>query len=396
MFTSITHHLHRRALFAILSNIQAGKLTLTMPDGETREFLGPNDGPSADMQITHRSGLARIIHDGKIGFCEAFMKGEVTSGDLAQLVELAVVQNDFVEKNLKLSRVKTAFRKLVHSWRRNSREGSRRNIASHYDLGNTFYAKWLDGSMTYSSGIYENEQADLATAQEAKYRRLAELVDIQPGDRVLEIGCGWGGFAEFVGRNYDATLTAITISKEQHDFARDRIARAGLSDRVNISLTDYRDLDQHFDKIVSIEMFEAVGEAYWPTFFKTLSNCLRDGGRAALQVITIDEAIFDLYRYEGDFIQHYIFPGGMLPSMPRLEDPINQAGLRMVEEEGFAQHYARTLEDWRQRFLDAWPEIVTMGFDARFKRMWELYLAYCEGGFRGGSIDVKQILLVRE
>ena len=334
--------------------------------------------------------------DGKMGFCEAFMLGEAASANLPGLIELAVIQNDYVEDRLRFSWLKTLFRQLTHRLRRNSREGSRKNISFHYDLGNSFYAKWLDGSMTYSAAIYEDDQTNLLDAQHAKYRRLAELVDIRPGDRVLEIGCGWGGFAEYVGQHYDAHVTAITISQEQYEFACERVARAGLEDRVAITLMDYRDLDQTYDKIVSIEMFEAVGEAYWPVYFETLSKCLSKGGRAALQVITIDDGIFESYRHDGDFIQHYIFPGGMLPSMEVLQQPINNAGLKLVDAEGFGLHYARTLKEWRERFVQAWPEIVDHGFDSRFRRMWELYLAYCEGGFRGGSIDVKQMLLVRD
>ena len=396
MIDAIIFSVQKRTLLKVLENIQAGTLAITLPDGSTHRFTGPNNGPEADLIIHSRRGLRRIMTDGKMGFCEAFMLGEATSNTLPALIELAVIQNDYVEDKLQFSWLKTLFRQITHRLRANSREGSRKNISFHYDLGNNFYSKWLDGSMTYSSGIYEDDSTDLLDAQHAKYRRLAELVDIQPGDSVLEIGCGWGGFAEFVGQNYDAKVTAITISKEQYDFACKRIEKAGLGDKVEITLMDYRDLNRTYDKIVSIEMFEAVGQAYWPVYFDTLSKCLSDKGRAALQVITIDDAIFDSYCADGDFIQHYIFPGGMLPSMEVLQQPISSAGLKLVDAEGFGLHYARTLKEWRERFINAWPEIVDHGFDARFRRMWELYLAYCEGGFRGGSIDVKQMLLVRD
>lgn len=396
MIDAAIFSLQKRALIKVLENLQAGELRLTLPDQTEHVFKSPNPGPVADLTLHSRRGLRRIMADGKMGFCEAFMLGEATSNNLAELVELAVIQNDYVEDKLQFSWLKTLLRQIAHRLRANSRTGSRRNISFHYDLGNSFYAKWLDGTMTYSSAIYENETTNLVEAQHAKYRRLAELVEIKPGDSVLEIGCGWGGFAEFVGQHYDANVTAITISQEQYDFACDRIMKAGLDDRVQIQLMDYRDLDQTYDKIVSIEMFEAVGQAYWPVYFETLSKCLARGGRAALQVITIDDAIFESYRADGDFIQHYIFPGGMLPSMEVLQQPINSAGLKLVDAEGFGLHYARTLKEWRERFIKAWPEIVDHGFDARFRRMWELYLAYCEGGFRGGSIDVKQMLLVRD
>ncbi|MCE2517966.1 MAG: class I SAM-dependent methyltransferase [Alphaproteobacteria bacterium] len=395
MISSLLYSLRSRAFVRILKHLRFGELTVTMPDGSTHHVKAPEDGPVADLTIHSQRALGRIMSDGKMGFCEAFMQGEVTSGNLTNLIELTVKQNDYVEENLKFSVLKTYFRQIMHWLNSNSKTGSRKNISYHYDLGNSFYDKWLDKSMTYSSAYFERDDDDLKTAQESKYRRLAEMVDLTPGDHVLEIGCGWGGFAEYAARHFDVRITAITISKEQFDYANARIAAAGLSDKVTISLTDYRDLNQTYDKIVSIEMFEAVGEAYWPTYFETVARCLQNNGKAALQVITIDDRIFDDYKREPDFIQQYIFPGGMLPSVPRLANPLKSAGLKLVQENGFGLHYARTLQEWRDRFLDSWPEISTSGFDARFKRMWELYLAYCEGGFRAGSIDVKHMLLER-
>ena len=276
--------------------------------------------------------------------------------------------------------------------RRNSKTGAAKNIAYHYDLGNEFYAAWLDRTMTYSSAVFDRETDDLATAQTNKYRRLSDLADIQPGDHVLEIGCGWGGFAKYAIEERGAKVTGITISREQHDFAKQRLADAGLAGRGEVKLIDYRDLDGKFDKIVSIEMFEAVGQAYWPTYFNAVSTLLKSGGRAVLQAITIEDEVFEEYRREPDFIQRYIFPGGMLPSMPRLEHPVAEAGLKLVDEIGFGQDYARTLAEWRARFQEAWPQLATGRFDPRFKRMWELYLSYCEGGFRAGMIDVKHLL----
>ena len=396
MIATITNTLRAKAFVKIVSKLRFGRLNLTMPDGNQYQFEGSEKGPDADMIIHSHNAIKRMMADGKMGFCEAFMVSEITSQDPAALVELAVMQNDYVEANLKFSFIKTQLRKVMHYRNNNSKTGSRKNISYHYDLGNSFYDKWLDRSMTYSSAYFERETDDLKTAQEAKYRRLAEMVDLQPGDRVLEIGCGWGGFAEFAARHYDVHITGITISEEQYDYAVARIKNAGLADKVTLKLTDYRDVAEQFDKIVSIEMFEAVGEAYWPTYFSTLSRCLHQGGKAALQVITIDDAIFDDYKREPDFIQQYIFPGGMLPSVPRLDSPLKSAGLKLVEDNGFGLHYARTLKEWRDRFLEAWPEISDTGFDQRFKRMWELYLAYCEGGFRAGSIDVRHMLIERE
>ena len=396
MIAAITNSLRAKAFVKIISKLRYGRLHLTMPDGNQYQFEGSEQGPDADMTIHSHNAIKRMMADGKMGFCEAFMVAEITSHDPAALVELAVMQNDYVEANLKFSVIKTQLRKLMHYRNNNSKTGSRKNISYHYDLGNSFYDKWLDRSMTYSSAYFERETDDLKTAQEAKYRRLAEMVGLKRGDRVLEIGCGWGGFAEFAASHYDVHITGITISQEQYDYAVARIKKAGLSDKVTLKLTDYRDVTEQFDKIVSIEMFEAVGEAYWPTYFSTLSRCLHQGGKAALQVITIDDAIFDDYKREPDFIQQYIFPGGMLPSVPRLDTPLKSAGLKLVEDNGFGLHYARTLKEWRDRFLAAWPEISDTGFDQRFKRMWELYLAYCEGGFRAGSIDVRHMLIERE
>ncbi|MEK9710676.1 MAG: cyclopropane-fatty-acyl-phospholipid synthase family protein, partial [Alphaproteobacteria bacterium] len=325
-----------------------------------------------------------------------FMDGEVSSQSLPQLIELAVLHDKYLEDALKTNRFKQAGLRLFHLLRRNSKQGSAKNIAHHYDIGNSFYEAWLDPTMTYSSAVFDSESDDLTTAQLNKYKRLADLADIQPGDRVLEIGCGWGGFAKYVSEQIGAHVTGITISKAQLAYAKSRLADAGLDDRVDLKLMDYRDLQGRFDKIVSIEMFEAVGQAYWPTYFATIARMLQSGGRAVIQSITIDHGAFQSYRDQPDFIQRYIFPGGMLPSMPMLETPVARAGLELVAEQGYAPHYARTLQEWRSRFLAAWPTLAGDKFDNRFKLMWELYLAYCEGGFRAGMIDVKQILLMHK
>lgn len=395
MIDTILYSLRSKALIAILNHIKEGQLRLTMPDGSVHEFKG-SGSLKADMHIHTKAALGRIMADGKMGFCEAFMAGEVTSHDLPKLIELATKQNDYVEENLKFSGLKTFMRQVLHRLNANTKTGSRKNISAHYDLGNSFYDKWLDDSMTYSSAFFEKDDDDLKTAQIAKYRRLAEMADLKAGDHVLEIGCGWGGFAEFAASTYDIKMTAITISQEQFDFARQRMIDNGLEDRVEIRLIDYRDINETFDKVVSIEMFEAVGEAYWPTYFDCVSRCLSNGGKAALQIITIDDKVFEDYKREPDFIQQYIFPGGMLPSIPKLENPIKTAGLKLVEERGFGLHYAKTLAVWRDQFLNAWPQIANHHFDARFKRMWELYLAYCEGGFRAGQIDVNHVLIERK
>lgn len=385
-----------RFLLAILSNLHCGRLTLTLPDGSQHQFSGTMSGPDSDLTIHTESALRRLLHDGKMGFCEAFMDGEASSQSLPTLIELAVLHDKYLENTLKTNIIRQAGLRLFHMLRRNNKPGSSRNIAHHYDIGNSFYQAWLDPTMTYSSAVFDSETDDLTTAQLNKYKRLAELADIQSGDRVLEIGCGWGGFAKFVSQHIGAHVTGITISQAQLAYAKASLAEAGLQNKVDLKLMDYRDLQGRFDKIVSIEMFEAVGQAYWPVYFDTISRMLKSGGRAVIQSITIDHDAFQSYRDQPDFIQRYIFPGGMLPSMPMLQTPVAQAGLELVAENGYASDYARTLQEWRARFLAAWPSLAGDKFDNRFKRMWELYLAYCEGGFRAGMIDVKQILLMHK
>ena len=398
MFDTIRYKMAKKLILEFAPHIPVGNIKLTFPEGDVHEFKGKKEGVSADLHIISQNGLLRIIKDGKMGFCEAYMAEEVESQTLVNLIEFAATNNQIVEDKLKMNPISWLFTRIGHILRRNSKSGSRKNISYHYDLGNDFYALWLDETMTYSSAVFEKETQSLEQAQRTKYRKLAEMADLQAGDHVLEIGCGWGGFAEFAASEYDVTLTCITISQEQYDFAKQRIEKAGLSHKVDIKITDYRDLEsQSFDKVVSIEMFEAVGMAYWPTYFNKVSDVLRKGGKAALQVITIVDEEFESYRTTPDFIQKYIFPGGMLPSIEKITPPIEAAGMKLVEEKGYGLHYAKTLEQWRVDFLKHWPTIsADQGFDMRFKRMWELYLAYCEGGFKSGMIDVKQMALTKQ
>jgi cyclopropane-fatty-acyl-phospholipid synthase len=350
-------------------------------------------GPDAELVLHDHRAIGMILRHAQMGFCEAFMLEFLSSPDIVQVIELASLQQDVIEKGSGFSWMRKVMLKVQHRRNRNSREGSRRNIAHHYDLGNAFYSKWLDPSMTYSSALFNNVSDDLETAQRNKYARVAALADIQTGSRVLEIGCGWGGFAEYAAKEHGAEVTAITISKEQYDYAKNRISAAGLSNQVDIQLLDYRDLDGRYDSVVSIEMIEAVGEEYWPSYFDQVAHCLKSGGKAVIQMITMNDQSYDYYRSGPDFIQRYIFPGGMLPAMKVLTPTIENAGLHLMQAEGFGMDYARTLEMWRQRFLHAWPRLFEMGFDQHFKKMWELYLAYCEGGFRTNYIDVKHIVL---
>ena len=395
--TAIGSALKQRALLKIFSHIQYGQLTLTLPDGSSHSFTGKQAGPTADMHLINDTAINRMVNDGKMGFCEAFMLGEVDSSNLTSLIELAVQHDSYLEQQLKLGAIQKLWLKFQHWRNRNNQSGSRRNISYHYDLGNQFYSTWLDQTMTYSSAVFQSAEDTLEDAQTRKYRKLAELADIQPGDRVLEIGCGWGGFAEYAAREHGAHVTGITISQEQYDFATKRLQNAGLNNKTEVQMLDYRKLDRSFDKIVSIEMFEAVGEEYWPVYFRTLANCLKQGGKAALQVITMDHKAFLEYRTQPDFIQKYIFPGGMLPSVEALDKPLETAGLSLEFHQGYGQDYARTLAEWKVRFTNAWPELGrTPKFDERFRRMWELYLSYCEGGFKAGMIDVKQMLITHK
>ena len=393
MFSGFVQRQQREILFQILTNLHCGAVRVTMPDGSQHSFAGGHPGPDADVHFHHDRAIGRLLRDGKMGFCESFMDGDISCSNLPAFIELAARHDQYFDQKLRANMVRKWGLQLFHRLRHNSKKGSARNIAHHYDLGNAFYQAWLDPSMTYSSAVFEREDEALSDAQRNKYRRLALLADIQPDDHVLEIGCGWGGFALYAAGEIGATVTGITISKEQFAYAQTAVVAAGLEDKITLKLMDYRDLDGKFDKIISIEMFEAVGQRYWPLYFATLSRVLKQGGRAALQSITITDAAFQSYRDQPDFIQRYIFPGGMLPSLPVLEEPLAKAGLQMVSETGFADDYARTLDQWRHRFNRSWPALATGKFDERFKRMWNLYLAYCEGGFRSGLIDVKQMLL---
>jgi cyclopropane-fatty-acyl-phospholipid synthase len=388
-----------RLLFSVLRRIRRGRLTVGLADGRRFVFAGEEPGPAATLILHNPRCVRRVILGGNIGFAEAYMDGDWETPDLAALLELICINDSIADVHYP-QRLALFANRLWHWLRPNSRRGSRRNIAAHYDLGNDFYRRWLDPSMTYSSAVFPASAAgsgtgDLTEAQHNKYRLICEKLALTPGQRVLEIGCGWGGFATFAAREFGARVTAITVSKEQLAFAQQRIRREGLGDRVEARFIDYRDLSGTFDRIASIEMFEAVGEKYWPAFFDKVRENLAPGGRAALQVITIADTWFERYCRGVDFIQRYIFPGGMLPSPSALERETKRAGLILERQEFFGAHYARTLALWNQRFQTAWGEIAPLGFDARFKRMWEFYLAYCEAGFRARTIDVAQVALVR-
>ncbi|WP_413207454.1 class I SAM-dependent methyltransferase [Rhodospirillum sp. A1_3_36] len=380
-----------RGLARLAGELRIGRLTLETPNGERMAFTGRDsaDGPRGVLTLRSDKGARAMFTGGEVGFAQAYIDGYWDSPDLTALIRLAAVN----QNHIGLSRMGLAPAHLVnrlrHLSRPNSKKGAKRNIAYHYDLGNAFYAWWLDPSMTYSSALFETGEEHLVDAQRAKYHALARELDLKPGMSVLEIGCGWGGFAEVAAKDYGAKVVGITLSKEQLAYAQERINRAGLAEQVELRLQDYRDVPGQFDRIASIEMFEAVGEEHWSMYFDVIKDRLRPGGRAALQVITIAEDRFETYRTGADFIQTHIFPGGMLPTVPLLRERITQAGLQFREVRRFGESYARTLALWQRDFQRSWGEIARMpGFDRSFKRMWEYYLAYCEAGFSEGSIDV--------
>ena len=382
----------RRALERLLRRLQIGRLTVELPSGERAVGHGALPGPDAVLVIHRWRALTRIALKGEVGFAEAFLHGDLSSPCLPAMLELAVANEthafDTPPSGFAPMRL---FNWLQHRLNANSRRGSRRNISAHYDLGNSFYERWLDPSMTYSSALYATPNQTLEDAQIHKLERIAELLDVDggkstPEKSVLEIGCGWGALAQHLVAKHNCTVTGLTLSTEQLQHAKERTADLGA--RVDLRLQDYRDVTGQFDRIVSIEMIEAVGEKYWPVYFNTIRARLKVGGKAVIQAITIDEKRFEDYRSRPDFIQRYIFPGGMLPTVEILRAEAERAGLRLVKMEHFGESYARNLEEWRIRFHAAWPSIAPLGFDDRFRRMWDYYLAYCEAGFRIGTVDV--------
>jgi len=380
----------------LAANWTFGRLTVILPNGEIHQLEGPQPGPAAIFDIKDYRFARRVLASGDIGFAEGYMAGEWESPQLASLLESFAHNYEHIQRLADGNPLMRAVNWLSHRMNRNSRSGSKKNIHAHYDLGNAFYASWLDRTMTYSSARFTRSGMALDAAQREKYASLARLIELGQGQSVLEIGCGWGGFAEFAAREVGARVTGITISREQYDFARQRIFNAGLTEQVDIQLIDYRDVEGRFDRVASIEMFEAVGMEYWPTYFGKIHDVLEPGGRAGLQIITIDDALFGGYNKRTDFIQKYIFPGGMLPSESSLKPVIDQTGLGWLHVERFGQDYADTLKLWDERFQAAWGDIRRMGgFDERFRRLWRFYLAYCEAGFRSARTDVIQLALTR-
>jgi cyclopropane-fatty-acyl-phospholipid synthase len=385
----------RAALELAARNWAEGWLEVVTPDGKRVDIKGPQEGPHAALIIRNYAFVKRIFSGGDVGFAEGWMAGEWDTPDLSRLLEVLGRNYDRMSGLVGGNLLVRAANRIMHALNRNSRAGAKRNIHAHYDLGNEFYARWLDPTMTYSSAWFERPGQDLAEAQVAKYRALAGRIGLKPDERVLEIGCGWGGFAEFAAREVGAKVTGVTISQAQFEFARKRLFEAGLSERADIRLVDYRDVEGRFNKVASIEMFEAVGEQYWPAYFAKVRDVLEPGGRAGLQIITIKDELYHRYRNRPDFIQKYVFPGGALPSEVRLREETARAGLNWDSVARFGQAYADTLALWSERFSAAWEDIRPLGFDERFRRLWSFYLSYCEAGFRTGRTDVIQLVLDR-
>lgn len=375
-------------LFARLARkLIRGSLAVRTPEGGTLRFEGREKGPDAELNLMRWRPLYRLAVGGALGFAESYIDGDWSSPDLATFLELAACNEQDIGMPNGIAPLRLINR-LLHRARRNTRRGSRRNIAAHYDLGNEFYAQWLDPGMSYSSAIFPTGTESLEKAQDAKIDRIIEQLDLRGGDSVLEIGCGWGALAEAMIRRHGCHVTGLTLSQQQLAFARQRLAASSHNGSASLRLQDYRDVDGLFDRIVSIEMIEAVGEDNWMRYFGVLRDRLRRGGIAVLQAITIQEARFESYRLNPDFIQRYIFPGGMLLTPSAIQSHVQRAGLILENAEHFAASYVRTLAEWALRFEAAWPRIAELGFDARFRRMWEYYLAYCQAGFRTGAIDV--------
>ncbi len=378
-----------KIVFNSLKLIKHGFLEIQNHDNKIYKFGNESELLKAKIKINKPGLTLQIIKSGSVGLAEAYMRNEFETDNLTNLIEITAKNIKIVYKFSGIFDL-SMINKLKSIFIKNNKTRSKKNISKHYDLGNDFFSLWLDPSLTYSSAIFEKQKDDLFSAQLNKYKKLTELIKPNVGNKILEIGCGWGGFAEYVGKNYDVKLDCITISKEQFEFSKKRIFENGLNEKVNIFLKDYRDVKNRYDSIASIEMIEAVGQNYLVNYFKSIKKNLSENGRAAIQAITIDDSLFDRYKTKEDFIQKYIFPGGFLPSKKRLYDLSSSNGLEIKKYESYGSHYSSTLKIWRDEFLKKWEEISKHGFDNKFKRMWHFYLSYCEAGFKSKNIDLIQ------
>jgi len=370
-----------------------GSLQIEWPDGKSQKIDAIHKGPNAKLKIVDSNVVREIIQGGSIKFAELYISKRIITNNLTNLMHYCALNNDQAEETFKITIFRYLYNKYLHFKNKNTKIQAKKNISHHYDLGNQFYKYWLDKSMTYSSAIFNGKNDNLELAQNNKYQKLADLSSIKKGDNILEIGCGWGGFSEFLAKNYDCQITALTISREQFQFTTERMEKANLTSKVKVVFCDYRNIKGQFDKVLSIEMFEAVGREYWKTFFEKIKTILKPNGNVGLQLITIDDKIYNVYKNNPDFIQKYIFPGGMLPSVEVLKNIIENTSFRINSINSYSNDYAKTLNIWNKEFNRNWTKIEKLGFDERFKLLWNYYLSYCEGGFLSKNIDLKQINL---
>ncbi|MCE8006742.1 cyclopropane-fatty-acyl-phospholipid synthase family protein [Aestuariivita sp.] len=382
-------------VFDMAEHMQYGRLDMALPDGRVFRAEGKSPGPVAEMDIHNPDVFARLIREGDLGFCDAYLDGDWSSPDLQAFMDLIHADNEAIYDGFPGMGLVRKYEQLRFWLQRNHKTQARKNISYHYDLGNAFYALWLDDTMTYSSALFRTGQESMERAQAAKYASMIDEMGAKPGDHILEIGCGWGGFAEYAAKERGMRVTGLTISEEQFKYARERIEKAGLSDKVDVKLQDYRDERGTYDGIASIEMFEAVGEKYWPTYFETVRDRLKPGKTATLQIITVADRRWHVYKRGVDFIQKYIFPGGMLPSPKVLRQNVERAGLAVVKSVEFGSSYDLTLRRWHETFNEKWDQVAELGFDDRFRRMWNFYLTSCASTFQSGNCDVTQITISR-
>ena len=379
--------------FSVLSQGKFGSIEVYYEKKKIFSHRGKLPGPNAQIKLLDKKCLDDFFLKGDLGWAESYIESNWESTNLSDFLEWGAKNFHEFSKYIRGKWFIILYLRLKHYLNRNSKTGSKKNISFHYDLGNSFYEKWLDKSMTYSSGMFKKSSDDLYDAQLNKYRNLAKITDIKNKDKVLEIGCGWGGFSCFLAKNFSADVTAITISKKQYEKVKEKVYKEKLTEKVNVKLTDYREIKGLYDKIVSIEMFEAVGEKYWSKYFDVLGSNLKHNGAIGLQTITIEDKFFKKYRKFPDFIQTYIFPGGMLPSIEEMSKVLKSKGLTIEKKQMFGNDYAKTLKMWSKSFESSWDNIKKEGFNDTFRRMWRYYLGYCEGGFKSGNINVGQFLI---
>ncbi|WP_322889126.1 MULTISPECIES: cyclopropane-fatty-acyl-phospholipid synthase family protein [unclassified Yoonia] len=382
-------------VFDALKTMKRGRIDIILPDGRHFRAEGAEPGYVAEVHVHNPDVFARTVREGDLGFCESYMDGWWSTPDLMAFMDLMHDDMEHIYDGFPGQFLVRFYERMRFWLQNNSKKQARKNISYHYDLGNEFYGLWLDDTMTYSSAKFVTGQESMEAGQIEKYKSMVDQMGVAPGDHVLEIGCGWGGFAEYAAAERGLQVTGLTISKAQHDYAVARMQKAGLSDKVTIKLQDYRDEKGIYDGIASIEMFEAVGEKYWPVYFQTLRERLKPGKNATLQIITVEHRRWHVYKRGVDFIQKYIFPGGMLPSPVVLRQEIEKAGLKVAQSIEFGESYSQTLRRWHDTFNDRWDQVAALGFDDRFRRMWNFYLTSCAGTFHSGNCDVTQITVTR-